>query len=126
MNMYPELVISLKSCVKSVADQCLCMELISTDTYDMIIMKPDLIDSDRARILLSNIRSNISLKTETLGNFLSALLNVGGLDNLVQEIRNCQSKGMYCIHLTFLPVQIRIFKMELIYSFHCSSSITSF
>ena len=81
--MYPKLIISLKYCVKSV---CLNMRWISTDSYDAITMKQDLNDSDRARILLSNIRSNMSLKKETLLDFISALTKVGGLDDLVHEI----------------------------------------
>ena len=86
MDMHPKLSISLKYCVKSIADQCLSMRLISTDSYDAITMKQDLNDSDRARILLSNIRRYISLKKETLLDFISALTKVGGLDDLVHEI----------------------------------------
>ena len=86
MRMFPDLIFSVKPCVHSVADHCLCLELISEETYDTIIQRHDLIDSHKARILLSNIRDAISKEPKSLRCFITVLNKVGGCEDIVHKL----------------------------------------
>ena len=85
MRVYIDLVQAMMPCVNSVADHCLSTGLISIETYDTIVRR-DLIDRDKARILLSSIRCAILEKAKSLNVFVDVLTNVGGFESLVHEI----------------------------------------
>ena len=91
MSVYADLVGTVKSCVLSVADRCLSVGLISKDAYDTIIQRRDLIDSDKARILLSHIGDAVSQKPESLQCFITVLNDVGGCEELVHKLQNVSS-----------------------------------
>ena len=86
MRMFPDLIVAVKPCVHSVADHCLSVGLISKETYDTIIQRHDLIDSHKARILLSNIRDAVSQKPKSLRCFITVLNNVGGCEDMVHKL----------------------------------------
>ena len=88
MSAYADLVVAMKPCVHSVADHCLSVGLLSEEAYDTIIQRHDLIDSHKARILLSNIRDAISQKPECLRHLITVLHNVGGCEGLVHRLEN--------------------------------------
>ena len=94
MSVYPDLVVTVKPCVDSVADHCLSVGLISVEAYDDIIQRHDLIDSDKARILLSHIRYAVSQKPESLLCFITVLNNVGGCEELVHKLQMSHLKGI--------------------------------
>ena len=91
MSVYADLVVTLKPCVDSVADQCVGVGLISVEAYDTIIQRHDLIDSHKARILLSHIRDAVSQKPESLQCFITVLNNVGDCEELVHKLQNISS-----------------------------------
>ena len=88
MSVYADLIVAVKPCVQSVADLCLSVGLLSEEVYDTIIQRNDLIDSHKARILLSNIRDAISQKPECLRRFITVLHNVGSCEGLVHRLEN--------------------------------------
>ena len=91
MSVYADLVITVKPCVDSVADQCVGVGLILVEAYDTIIQRHDLIDSRKARILLSHIRDAVSQKPESLQCFITVLNNVGGCEELVHKLQSVSS-----------------------------------
>ena len=91
MSGYADLVVAVKPCVDSVADHCLSVGLILVETYDTIIQRHDLIDTQKARILLSHIRDAVSQKPERLQCFITVLNNVGGCEELVRKLQNVSS-----------------------------------
>ena len=91
MSVYTDLVGTVKPCVHSVADHCLSVGLISVEAYDTIIQRHDLIDHDKARILLSHIRDAVSQKPESLQCFITVLNNVGYCEELVHKLQNVSS-----------------------------------
>ena len=103
MSVYADLVEAVKHSVNTVADHCLSTGLISKETYDTIIKRHDLIDVDKARILLSNIQDAISRNAESLHMFIAVLTKVGGFESLVHEIE-------VCVYLPFLLQKVNIRK----------------
>ena len=87
MKFYPDLVSALKPCVKSVADYCISVGLISEDTYDNIIQR-DLSDKDKARILLSNIRTTISSNAKAFDDFITVMEKVDACKSLVEKMQS--------------------------------------
>ena len=86
MRFYPDLVSALSPCVKSVADYCISIGLISEETYDSIIQR-DLIDKDKARILLSNIRTTISSNAKAFNDFIRVMEKVDACKSLLERMR---------------------------------------
>ena len=94
MSVYADLVVTVKPCVHSVADHCLSVGLISEEAYDIIIQRHDLLDTDKARILLSHIRDAVSQKPESLLCFITVLNNVGDCEELVHKLQKSHLKGI--------------------------------
>ena len=88
MNAYADLVVAVKPCVHSVADHCLSVGLLSEEAYNTIIQRHDLIDTHKARILLSNIRDAISQKPECLRHLITVLHNVRGCEGIVHRLED--------------------------------------
>ena len=87
MRFYPDMVATLNPCVKSIADYCISVGLISEDTYDNIIQR-DLSDKDKARILLSNIRTTISSNAKAFDDFITVMEKVDACKNLVERMQS--------------------------------------
>ena len=86
MRFYPDLISVLSPCVKSVADYCISVGLISEDTYDNIIQR-DLSDKDKARILLSNIRTTISGNANAYEDFITVMEKADACKCLVERMQ---------------------------------------
>ncbi len=76
LSVYPDLVLSVTPCVMTVADHCYCNRLISQYTYDQLIQRVDWIDTDKARILLSSIRTVLLSTPGVLTEFVTILSKV--------------------------------------------------
>ncbi len=86
--MYPELINSVKLCVMSIADLCFGVGLISQYTYDQLIERVDWINTDKARILLSSIRTALSTKLTALKEFVSVLFESGECNDVAKKIQH--------------------------------------
>ncbi len=73
LRFYPDLICAVKLCVLNLADQCLSKGLISECVYEQITKRTDWVDTDKARCLLDNIRTLISVTPQVLDIFLSVL-----------------------------------------------------
>ena len=80
--MFAKLVEGLKSDIHTVADHCLSVGLISTETYDTIT-ECNSTRADKTRLLLRNIGNAISLDSTSLHLFTSVLNDVGSHEDLV-------------------------------------------
>ncbi len=87
LSVYPDLVLSVKPCVMTVADHCYSIELISQYTYDQLRERKDLIDEDRARTLLDNIRRVFSSRPSALKEFVTVLFRTGECNHLADKIQ---------------------------------------
>ncbi len=73
LSVYPDLVLSMKHCVMTVADHCYSKRLVTEDAYDQLIQRMDLTDKHKARILLGNVRSVLSSRPSALKEFVTIL-----------------------------------------------------
>ncbi len=87
LSVYPDLVHSVKPCVMTVADHCYSIGLISQCTYDQLRERKDLIDEDRARTLLDNIRRVFSSRPSALKEFVTVLFQTGECNHLADKIQ---------------------------------------
>ena len=87
MSVYPDLVLSVKPCVLTVADHCVSRRLISEDVYDQIIKRGDWIDTDKARCLLSNVRTLLSATPQALEEFVSVLFEIEDCKSVAEKIQ---------------------------------------
>ena len=87
MRFYPDLVSALMPCVNSVSDYCISVGLISEDTYDNIIQL-DLTNKDKARILLSNIRTTLSSNAKAYDDFIIVIEKVDACKYLVERMQS--------------------------------------
>ncbi len=87
LSVYPDLVHSVKPCVMTVADHCYSVGLISQYTYDQFRERKDLIDEDRARTLLDNIRRVFSSRPSALKEFVTVLFQTGECNHLADKIQ---------------------------------------
>ncbi len=72
LRVYPDLVRSVTPCVMTVADHCYSIGLISRCTNRQLCQRRDLIDEDKARILLDSIREVFS-EHKVLKDFITVL-----------------------------------------------------
>ncbi len=86
LSVYPDLVHSVKPCVMTVADHCYSIGLISQYTYDQL-RELNLINEDRARTLLDNIRKVFSLRPSALKEFVTVLFQTGECNHLADKIQ---------------------------------------
>ncbi len=87
LSVYPDLVLSVKPCVMTVADYCYSIGLISQYTYGQIRGRKDLLDEDSARTLLDNIRGVFSSRPSALKEFVTVLFQTGECNHLVDKIQ---------------------------------------
>ncbi len=87
LSVYPDLVHSVKHCVMTVADHCYSIGLVSQNTYDQVREHKYLIDEDRARTLLDNIRSVFSSRPSALKEFVTVLFQTGECNYLADKIQ---------------------------------------
>ncbi len=85
--MYPELVDTVKPCVMSVADHCFSSGLISQYIYEQLTQRVDWINTDKARILLNNIRSFLSAKPTALKEFVTVLFQIEYCHQVAEKIQ---------------------------------------
>ncbi len=78
LSVYPDLVLLVTPCVRTVADHCYGIELISQYTYDQLIQRVDWVDTDKARVLLSCIRTVLLSTPGVLTEFVRILSRVVG------------------------------------------------
>ena len=78
----------MRPSINTVADHCLSTGLISKDTYNTIIRRNDLVDSDKSRILLSDIQDVISRRAESLQDFIAVLNKIGGFEHLLHKLES--------------------------------------
>ncbi len=76
LNVYPDLVLSVKPCVMTVADHCYSIGLISLDMYDQLCQRQNWIDVEKTRNLLSSIRTVLSTRPTALEEFVTVLSQV--------------------------------------------------
>ena len=84
--MLPLLVETLQFSIGSMADHCLSSKLISEETYDTITAT-DATNKEKARVLLHNVISNISLSTSRLEDFVAVLEAINDCQFLVEKLR---------------------------------------
>ncbi len=73
LSVYPDLVRSVTPCVMPVADHCYSKGLISCYTNRQLCQRRDLIDEDKARVLLDYIREVFSSEHAALKDFVTVL-----------------------------------------------------
>ena len=88
LSVYPDLIHSVKPCVLAVADHCLSDGLISHNIYEKIYKRDDWIDTDKARVLLDNIRTVLSVTPLALNKFVSVLFKVGDCKFVAEKIQS--------------------------------------
>ena len=71
-NKFSELVSVVQHCVRQLSDECLAKGLLSQDNYSIILYK-DQVPADKARILLTNISTNIIRDHQKFKEFLDLL-----------------------------------------------------
>ncbi len=86
LSVYPDLVHSVKPCVMTVADHCYSIGLISQYTYDQL-RELNLINEDRARTLLDNIRRVFPTRPSALKEFVTVLFQTGECNHLADKIQ---------------------------------------
>ncbi len=87
LSVYPDMVNSVTPCVMTVADHCYSIGLISQYTYKQFCQRRDLIDEDRARNLLDNIREVFSCKPSALKEFVTILFQTGECNDVADKIQ---------------------------------------
>ncbi len=87
LSVYPDLVYSVTPCVMIVADHCYSVGLISQYTYKQLCKRRDLIDEDRARNLLDNIREVFSCRPSALKEFVTILFQTGECNDVADKIQ---------------------------------------
>ncbi len=70
-----------------VADRCYSIGLISCTTYEHIRQRRDLIDEDKARILLGNVLTLSSYKPSALKEFVTILSKVDYCKQVAHKIQ---------------------------------------
>ena len=86
LSVYPDLVLSVKPCVMTVADHCYSIGLITEDTYDQLVQR-DLTDKHKARILLGNVRTVLSSRPSALKEFVNVLFQTGECRHVADKIQ---------------------------------------
>ncbi len=86
LSVYPDLVHSVKLCVMTVADHCYSIGLISQYTYDQL-RELNLINEDKARTLLDNIRRVFSSRPSALKEFATVLFQTRECNHLADKIQ---------------------------------------
>ena len=90
----------------TVADHCYSIGLISQYTYDQLRERKDLIDEDRARTLLDNIRRVFSSRPSALKEFVTVLFQTGECNHVADKLQQqlqyvyyhyCSISISYCI-----------------------------
>ena len=84
-NCFRLLVKALKPSIKSVADECWGEDLISEETYDAV-MDLNLIDADKARKLLKNVRQTISCDPQAFEKFHVIIDKFGGCGGIMDAL----------------------------------------
>ncbi len=87
LSVYPDLVLSVKPCVMTVADHCYSKGFLSQYIYDQLIQRVDWIDTDKARILLSNIRTVLLSTPDVLTEFTTILSKVDDCKLVADKIQ---------------------------------------
>ena len=82
---FPILVKALKPSIKSVADECWSEDLISEETCDAML-DLNLIDADKARKLLKNVRQTISCDPQAFEKFRVIVDKFGGCGGIMDPI----------------------------------------
>ncbi len=85
LSVYPDLVLSVKPCVMTVADHCYSIGLITEDTYDQLVQR-DLTDKHKARILLGNVRTVLS-SPSALKEFVNVIFRTGECNDVADKIQ---------------------------------------
>ncbi len=71
----------------TVADYCYSKQLISHDVYELLLQRDNLIDVDKTRCLLNNIRTVFSSKPSALKDFVSILSQVDNCKQIAEKIK---------------------------------------
>ncbi len=85
--MHSDVINSIEPCVLTIAKVCYGRKLISLDMYDDIIQRQDWTKKDKARELLKNINSVISVTSHALKDFVSVLLISGDCDTVALRMQ---------------------------------------
>ncbi len=85
--MYPDLVLTVKYCVMTVADHCLSIGLISPDMYDQLLQRQNWMDEEKTRNLLSSIRTVLSTRPTALKEFVTVLSQVDYCRQVADKIK---------------------------------------
>lgn len=86
-NMIPVLVHVIQYSVGAISDECLARRLVGEDTYSSILEKEDT-SANKARLLLTNISTDISLKASRFGDFADILEDIESCSELAQALRD--------------------------------------
>ena len=86
-NKFSELVSVVQHCVRQLSDECLAKGLLSQDNYSIILYK-DQVPADKARILLTNIRTDIDWDSKKFEEFLALLEVVPSCKEMVTDLRD--------------------------------------
>ncbi len=87
LSVYPDLVLSVKPCVMTVADHCYSIGLVTEDAYDQLVQRMDLTDKHKARILLGNVRTVLSSRPSALKEFVNVLFQTGECKLVADKIQ---------------------------------------
>ncbi len=87
LSVYPDLVLSVKPCVMTVADHCYSKGLISPDMYDQLLQRQNWIDVEKTRNLLSSIRTVLSSRPSALKEFVTILSEVDYCKQVADKIQ---------------------------------------
>ncbi len=87
LSVYPDLVLSVKPCVMTVADHCYSIGLISPDMYDQLCQRQNWIDVEKTRNLLSSIRTVLSTRPTALKEFVAVLFQTDECNHLADKIQ---------------------------------------
>ncbi len=87
LSVYPDLVVSVKPCVMTVADHCYSIGLISPDMYDQLCQRQNWIDVEKTRNLLSSIRTVLSTRPTALKEFVTVLSQVDYCRQVADKIQ---------------------------------------
>ncbi len=87
LSVYPDLVLSVKPCVMTVADHCYSKGLISPDMYDQLLQRQTWIDVEKTRNLLSSVRSVLSSRPSALKEFVTILSEVDYCKQVADKVQ---------------------------------------
>ncbi len=96
LSVYPDLVLSVKPCVMTVADHCYSIGLLSPDIYDQLLHRQNWIDDEKTRNLLSSIRTILSARPTALKEFVNVLSQVDYCRQVADKIQQ-QLPGKYVV-----------------------------